>query len=87
MKAIIDEQLDEVLEKLGIWEDFCKGNLITFIWTVGLIHPIQSEDKVLSCHPERPKGVEGSPANGINWLLLEILGALSESLIRVTVPM
>lgn len=28
MKAIIDEQLDEVLEKLGIWEDFCKGNLI-----------------------------------------------------------
>ena len=27
MKAIIDEQLEEVLTKLGIWEDIISGNV------------------------------------------------------------
>lgn len=27
MKAIIDEQLEEILTKLGVWEDFCKGTI------------------------------------------------------------
>ena len=28
MKAIIDEQLEEVLTKIGVWEDFCNGTVL-----------------------------------------------------------
>lgn len=28
MKAIIDEQIEEVLTKNGIWEDFCHGTIL-----------------------------------------------------------
>ena len=46
MKAIIDEQLEEVLSKLGVWEIFCNGaircskcNRVIDINNVGLFIP------------------------------------------------
>lgn len=51
MKAIIDEQLEEILTKLGVWEDFCKGTImcsrckrVIDINNIGLFIPQPRED-------------------------------------------
>ena len=51
MKAIIDEQLEEILTKFGLWEDFCKGTItcskckrVLDINNLGVFIPQRGED-------------------------------------------
>lgn len=51
MKAIIDEQLEGILTKLGVWEEFCKGTIkcsrckrVIDINNIGLFIPQRGED-------------------------------------------
>ena len=51
MKAIIDEQLEEILTRLGVWEEFCKGTItcskckrVIDINNLGIFIPQRGED-------------------------------------------